>query len=316
MKWTEGPAYSLKHQQLYFSDTIQNKIFGFEAENHFDVLNRSGELPGSPIVENDQRGEPGSNGLAFSISESKLYICQHGARRVAKADVGPNGKLQNIEEVVSTFEGKRFNSPNDIVVHPQQNNRLFFTDPPYGFFTLDTHFDGHHLDEARDLTHNGVYQIRDEGGPAELIDDSLSRPNGIAITEDGKTLYVTQSCSGNFNPDCGHARVKYEKYRVGGRNEKITKVGSFFHDFGKNALGHVDGLAIHPGTGYIVSSCPEGLCIIDFKGEKGKLLAHVKIGEPGKFSNVAFGKDEKGLSQLYVTGTGHVWRIRTHDHHH
>jgi len=50
--------------------------------------------------------------------------------------------------------------------------------------------------------------------------------------------------------------VKFEKYRVGGRDEKIEKVGSFMHDFGETAVGHVDGLTVHPGTGWIVSSCP------------------------------------------------------------
>jgi hypothetical protein len=94
--------------------------------------------------------------------------------------------------------------------------------------------------------------------------------------------------------------VRYEKYKLGSIDEKIVKIGSFMHDFGEDTVGHVDGLTVHPGTGWIVSSCPEGLCIIDFKDE-GKLLAHAKIDHeasypPIKFSNVTFGKDKTGKS--------------------
>jgi sugar lactone lactonase YvrE len=130
------------------------------------------------------------------------------------------------------------------------------------------------------------------------------------LSADGESLFVAVSCSGDFEPSCVQGDVIFAKYSIGGLdNTEVTKVATFKHQFGKSTVGAADGLSFHADTGYLVSSCPLGLCIIDFS-EEGKLLAHIKLGDkPVRTSNISFGK-ERGQQYAFVTGTEKVWKIK------
>ena len=210
---------------------------------------------------------------------------------------------------------RRFNSPNDIVVHPQHNGRIFFTDPTYGLLEKSRHYDDVYVHEKRDLPFNGVYEINNyqENNPASLIDHGLFRPNGIVVSSDGTMLYVSESCTGNFESTCSQGMVKFHQYSIdiSNRNNLPQKIGEF--SFEVEGVGASDGFKIHYPTGLIVSSCPSGLCIIkpmvvESPGNTtgGELMAHIKLGDaPTKVSNVAFGS-----MYLYVTGEKKIWRVR------
>ena len=114
-----------------------------------------------------------------STRAGRLHICQHGDRRIAR--LAADGKT--FETLADRFDGKRFNSPNDLVV--RANGDVYFTDPLYGL-------EGHEKDPAREIPWSGVYRAR-AGGGVDVLDKTLSFPNGLAFSPDGKTLYVAMS---------------------------------------------------------------------------------------------------------------------------
>ena len=173
-KWTEGPVWDKKGSFLLFSDIPNNRIVKWSAKGGTsDFLKPSG-YTGSEKFTGE---EPGSNGLAFD-KDGTLVLCQHGDRRIAK--LGKDGKFVT---VVDKYMGKRLNSPNDLVF--AKNGDMYFTDPPYGL-------PGQMKDPAKELDFQGVYRLNAKGELA-LLTKEMSRPNGIGLSPDEKTLYVANS---------------------------------------------------------------------------------------------------------------------------
>ena len=172
--WTEGPVWSQKGGYLLFSDIPNNVIRQWKPGQAIaDYLKPSGYNGTAPFT----GPEPGSNGLTFD-QQGRLVMCQHGNRRIARQEA--DGK---ITAVVDKYQGKRLNSPNDLVYH--SSGALYFTDPPYG---LPKRWD----DPEKELKFQGVYRLGTDG-TLTLLTDELNAPNGLAFSPDEKTLYVAQS---------------------------------------------------------------------------------------------------------------------------
>ena len=178
--WAEGPVWVAEGGYLLFSDVPEDTVFRWdEREGLRPWLRPSGHTTVAP------RGrEPGANGLALDAA-GRLVLCQHGDRRLARleaVDEGPwiDGPAAPFITLADRFAGRRFNSPNDLVIHPSGD--IYFTDPPYGLPD----------EEARELTFNGVFRL-DGAGRVHRLTDRLSRPNGIALSPDAATLYVANS---------------------------------------------------------------------------------------------------------------------------
>jgi gluconolactonase len=174
-KWTEGAVWDKKNNSLLFSDIPNNRVVRWSAKDGIkDFLKPSGYTGKAEF-----KGiEPGSNGLAFD-KDGTLILCQHGDRRVAR--LAKDGK--SFETIVDKYMGKRFNSPNDLVF--AKNGDMYFTDPPYGL-------PGQMKDPAKELDFQGVYKLSAKG-ELTLLTKEMSRPNGIALSPDEKTLYVANS---------------------------------------------------------------------------------------------------------------------------
>src|SRR5689334_13736535 len=173
-EWAEGPVWVPAGKYLLFSDIPRNQIWKWKEGQGLSVyLKRSGYSGTAPFTGR----EPGSNGLALD-KEGRLLLCQHGDRRIARQE--KDGKLVGL---VDRYEGKRFNSPNDLCL--KSNGDLYFTDPPYG---LPKGVD----DPAKELPFQGVYRLSAQG-TLTLLTKEMSRPNGIAFSPDEKTLYVANS---------------------------------------------------------------------------------------------------------------------------
>src|SRR5436853_5620990 len=156
---------------LLFSDPNNNLIYRWTQDGQLSVFMTKSGYRGFDIGEYNQ---PGSNGLTLD-KQGRLTINQHGNRRVVRME--KNGQLTVLAD---HYEGKRLNSPNDLVY--KSDGALYFTDPPFG---LPKFFD----DPRKELPYSGVFAWKD--GELRLVATDLSGPNGIAFSPDERFLYVT-----------------------------------------------------------------------------------------------------------------------------
>jgi gluconolactonase len=163
--WTEGAAWYKPGKWLLFSDIPNNVVIKWEpGKGTSEYLKPSGYTGVKP--RGGKAGdEPGSNGL-FVDSQGRLYLCEHGDRRVTRIE--KDGKKTVLAD---NYMGKRLNSPNDLALHP--NGDVYFTDPPYGLAKGDT----------RELDFSGVFRISGKDGKITLVSKTLN-PNGIALSPD------------------------------------------------------------------------------------------------------------------------------------
>ena len=173
--WSEGPVWVDQLNAVLFSDVRNNKAYRWDDKNGLSVFLDPSGFTG--IVPANKKA--GSNGLTLN-SKNELVLAMHGDRRIAKLK---SWDEKTFETIVNRYEGNLFSSPNDLVY--AKNGDLYFTDPPYGL-------KGFNNDELKELPYNGVYKLSNSGILSLIIDD-LSIPNGIAISNDQKTLYVNIS---------------------------------------------------------------------------------------------------------------------------
>lgn len=155
---------------LLFSDPNSNRIYKYTSDGSLSVFRENSGYAGADIAEYAQ---PGSDGLTLD-REGRLTINEHGNRRVTRLE--KNGELTVLAD---RDQGKRLNSPNDLVY--RSDGTLFFTDPPFG---LPKFYD----DPRKELSHSGIYSLYK--GKLQLLSTDLRGPNGIAFSPDGTYLYV------------------------------------------------------------------------------------------------------------------------------
>lgn len=272
--WSEGPVWVKDGGFLLFSDIPRNSVMKWkEGEGVSLYLKPSGY---TGVV--DYGAEPGSNGLALD-AQGRLIFCEHGDRRVSRLEKD-GGK----RTLADNYLGKRFNSPNDVVV--KSNGDLYFTDPPYG---LPKHWD----DPRRELDFCGVYRLATDGR-LTLLTKEMTRPNGLAFSPDEKTLYVAQS-----DPQ----RAIWMAFPV--QPDGTLGPGRVFHDV--TALvdklpGLPDGMKVDK-NGNLFATGPGGVHVFT---PDGTHLGRIETGE--KTANCAWGDDG---STLYITADMYLCRIRT-----
>ncbi len=273
--WSEGPVWVKDGGYLLFSDVPQNTVFKWSEKEGISVFLKPSGYTGIGGYSN----EPGSNGLTLN-RKGELVLCEHGDRRVSVMPLSGGGK----RTLADSYQGKRFNSPNDVVQHP--DGSYYFTDPPYGLPQQEK-------DPLRESDVFGVYRIAPDGKVTLVVSD-LTRPNGLAFSPDAKTLYVAQS-------DPARAVIMaYPVLKEGGLGK-----GKVFHDATpdtKTMKGLPDGLRVD-ASGNLFATGPGGVRII---APDGTLLGRIDTGEAT--ANCAFGGDG---SVLYLTADGYLCRIQT-----
>ena len=271
--WVEGPVWDKKGKSLLFSDIPNNAIIKLQNTTTGVFLKPSGYTGSAPFTGR----EPGSNGLTFD-REGRLTIAQHGDRRVVRRE-----KDGSITVLAEKYEGKRLNSPNDLVF--RSNGDLYFTDPPFGLPKILA-------DPAKELSFQGVYRLSKDG-KLELLNDEIRYPNGIAFSPDEKTLYVSNS--ERENP----VWYAFDVKKDGSLGEKRVILDA---SEWKSLPGSPDGMKVDR-NGYIFSGAPGGIRVFD--PQDRKLLGVFEFDVPT--ANCSWGDDG---SVLYITSNTAIYRIR------
>jgi len=275
-QFTEGPVWH-PDGYLLFSDPNTNTIYRYNPIDHNVSVYMSHSGYTGPDI--GAYGQPGSNGLAID-KEGRLIIDQHGNRRVIRIE-----KKGPVTVLADKIDGKRFNSPNDVVI--KSDGTIYFTDPPYG---LPNFFD----DKRKELDYSGVFMIRN--GNVQLVSKDLGGPNGLAFSPDEKYFYVT-----NWDiRDIHHTKTIW-RYEV--QPDGTLSKGKIFFDFNFTEDDEaLDGLKIDR-EGNLFVSAPGGVWILS---SDAKLLG--KIVTPERPANMAWGDDD-GKS-LYFTAHSSLYKVR------
>ncbi|MBI3922071.1 MAG: SMP-30/gluconolactonase/LRE family protein [Armatimonadetes bacterium] len=254
-RFTEGPVWNKTGKFLLFSDIPANQIRKWESGDTTTVFR---EPSGN------------SNGLTYD-KQGRLIACEHGNRRVSRTE--PDGRITILAD---RYEGKRLNSPNDVVV--KSEGSVYFTDPPYGVGP-----------ENRELDFQGVYRIRPEGGLALLVKDFVM-PNGLAFSPDEKRLYIGDSSQRR------HIRVFDVK------PDGTLENGRVFADLSDPKPGAPDGMKVDT-EGRLFSTGPGGVWVF---APDGTHLGTIETHEGP--ANCAWG--ETDWRTLFITAGTSVYRIR------
>jgi gluconolactonase len=278
----EGPAMDAAGN-LFFSDISGNRILKMDSQGSVTTF----------------RADSGrTNGNTFD-AKGRLISCEGaengpgGRRRVVRTDM----KTGEAEVLTERYEGKRYNSPNDVVVDPR--GRIWFTDPLYA------------PDRSiMEQSHEAVYRIDTDGKVQRVITQpAIGRPNGLAVTPDGKTLYVVDS---DYSRPDGNRKIWAFDIEEGGGVSNQRQV----YSFGRGRGG--DGMRLDsqgnlwiaagiskPRTANESADVPTGVYVVS---PEGKLLGRIPIPED-VITNLAFGGPEK--KTLYVTAGKTVFKIQT-----
>jgi sugar lactone lactonase YvrE len=255
--FTEGPVWLGDH--LLFSDIPQNRIVRWQMLAH------------GPEVTTFRTPSGNSNGLTLDRS-GRLVACEHSTRRVTRTEIDGT-----ITVLADSYQGKRLNSPNDIVV--RADGSIYFTDPPYG---LDQ------MSAWKEIPFNGVYRLAPDGVLILLADD-FDRPNGLAFSPDEQILYVNDTAR-------GHIRA----FDVSTKGDISN--GRVLIEIKGEEPGGPDGMKVD-SQGNIYCTGPGGFWIID---QGGKCLARVK--PPELPANLAWG--DADWQGLYMTCRTSLYCIR------
>lgn len=272
-RFTEGPVWVREGGYLLFSDPNANRIYRYSDESGLSVFR---ERSGYDAADLAEYGQPGSNGLTLD-REGRLTINEHGRHRVSRLE-----RDGSLTVLASDFQGKRLNSPNDLVY--RSDGSVYFTDPPFGLPKFAA-------DPRKELPFSGVFRIT-PAGRISLLTQEFTGPNGIAFSPDEKTLYI-----GDWDP-----RAKLVKqYPV--RHDGSIGTGQVFVDLtalipGDEAL---DGIKVDK-LGHVYLSAPGGVWIFDSAGRHlGTIVA------PSPVHNFAWGGADG--KTLYLCARSNLYRI-------
>lgn len=263
--WAEGPVWLPEQDALLFSDVKDCKIYRYSATDGLSIYRNPSHFANGNTL--DRQGN--------------LISCEHGRRCISRTD-----KNQNLSVVVEYFEGKRLNSPNDVIV--KSDGTIWFSDPPYGIINNEEGYAAH-----SQIIGCYVYCYNENTKELTIATTDVQRPNGLAFSPDEKTLYVADMSIVEF-PQQGRHELRafdvVDNQLINGR--KLLEIEP----------GIPDGFRIDK-YGNIFCSCEDGIWVISPSGEK---LA--KIFVPERVSNCTFGG--YGQDILYITATTSVYAIK------
>lgn len=265
-RWAEGPAYFAAGQYLVWSDIPNNRMLRLDS------------CSGAVSIFRQPSGN--SNGNTVD-REGRLVTCEHGGRRVSRTEVDGT-----VVTLVDKHDGKRLNSPNDVVV--KSDGSIWFTDPTYG---IDSDYEGNKSE--REQSGNIVYRIDPKNGALRAVADDFVQPNGLAFSPDESVLYIADT--GRTHREDGPAHIR--SFTVGD-DGKLKERGVF----ADCTAGLFDGFRVDT-AGRIWTSAGDGVHCYD---PDGTLIGKVRV--PEVVANVCFGGAKRNY--LYICGTTSLYGVR------
>lgn len=266
-RWAEGPAYFPAGRYLIWSDIPNERMLRYdETDGGVSVFRQPSNYSNGNTV--DRQG--------------RLISCEHGARRVTRTEFDGS-----ITVLADHFEGKRFNSPNDVVV--KSDGSIWFTDPPYG---IDSDYEGHK--SLSEIGGNHLYRIDPAGGAVTIAANDFICPNGLSFSVDESLLYVADTGATHVENGPRHIR----KFSVGaGGGLSGGEVFAVCPD----GEGMFDGFRLDT-AGRIWTSAGSGVLCYD---PDGTLIGKVKV--PETVANVCFGGFKR--NRLFICGTTSLYAV-------
>ena len=264
-RWAEGPAYFPAGRYLIWSDIPNDRMLRYD------------ETSGAVSVFRNPSGY--SNGNTVD-RQGRLISCEHGHRRVSRTEHDGT-----ITVIASHYQGKRLNSPNDVVV--QSDGTIWFTDPAYG---INSDYEGHKDESEIGACH--VYRVDPHSGKIKIVADDFVRPNGIAFSPDERRLFVADTGATHVKDGPRHIRVfdVSDDGRLSGGKVFATLTAGLF-----------DGMRLDE-AGRIWTSAGDGVHCYD---PDGTLLGKILV--PEAVANVVFGGVKR--NRLYICATTSLYAI-------
>ncbi|GHH40412.1 SMP-30/gluconolactonase/LRE family protein [Lentzea cavernae] len=259
-RWTEGPAYFPAGRYLLFSDIPNDRVLRWD------------ELTGAVGVFREPAGF--HNGHTID-RQGRLVSCEQGTRRVTRTEHDGSTTV-----LADTYQGKRFNSPNDVV--ESSDGAIWFTDPSYG---IDSDYEGHRAESEIGACH--VYRVDPADGSVTIVADDFNRPNGLAFSLDGSRLHVSDT-----GQDPSHIRV----FQVSGGTLSGGEV------FAVSDAGGFDGMRVD-AEGRLWAAAHDGLHCF---AQDGTRIGKLRI--PEVCSNLTFGGPRR--NDLFITASSSVYTLR------
>jgi len=257
--FTEGPVW--RGDDLLFSDIPNSRTIRYRP------------LPEGPEITTFLHPTGNANGMTLD-RQGRVLRCEHSGRRVARVDAGGN-----VETVADNYQGKKLNSPNDVVV--RSDGSIFFTDPPYGLPRASV---------GKELAFNGVFRV-DSAGELHLLVDDFDRPNGLAFSPDERTLYVDDSSRNHIRAFDVAADGSLSNGRV------FAEMRT-----GPGERGVPDGMKVDQ-EGHVYCTGPNGIWVYD---PDGRFMGRIVLPEVP--ANLAWG--DADWRTLYITAQKSLYRIR------
>ncbi len=265
-RWAEGPAYFAAGRYLLWSDIPNDRMMRWD------------ETDGSVSVFRQPAWN--SNGLTMD-REGRLVVCEHRGRCVSRINIDGSREV-----LVSEFEGKRFNSPNDLVV--KSDGTIWFTDPTYG---IDSHYEGDKSDP--EIEGSYVYRFDPANGDLAAVVTTMVKPNGLAFSVDESLLYVADTGASHVKHGPRHMRA----FTVSGDGRTLSG-GDIFATCD---AGSFDGFRVDVQD-RIWTSAADGVHCFE---PDGTLIGKIRIPEVA--ANVCFGGPKR--NRLFICGTTSIYAV-------
>ena len=270
--WSEGPVWMAEDGSVLWSDIPNDRMLRWHSQDGMSVWRERVEF---------------TNGHAREADGALLH-CSHGQRALMRTRFGAGLSVASDELLVGHYQGRRLNSPNDVVV--KRDGTIWFTDPPYG---IVSDHEGHQAES--ELGANHVVRFDPASGALDIVSDFVEEPNGLAFSPDESLLYVSDTSAALRRDGGGHHHIVAFDV-IAGRTLANPRV------FAVVRPGLADGFRID-SRGWLYTSSADSVQVYHPDGTR---LAAIPV--PEKVGNLSFGGAQR--DELYICATTSLYRIR------